>query len=117
MADGSLNPLLENGSPAAEHSPGTGSRPGTARSARPSASSVNRNGKGAGPVHFPDEADADGNPCMRGIDRCDEALGVGTAPNWQQVGAGRGSYDGLRLKPSSTLAKARATTTRRSCNR
>eukprot|EP00435_Cladocopium_sp_Y103_P012911 s175_g3.t1 len=78
----SLNPLLENGSPAAEHSPGT-SRPGTARGV------ANQQPR----VHFPDEPDADGNPCMRGIDRCDEALGGGAAANWQQVGAGRGSYE------------------------
>lgn len=78
----SLNPLLENGSPAAEHSPGT-SRTGTARGV------ANQQPR----VHFPDEPDADGNPCMRGIDRCDEALGGGAAANWQQVGAGRGSYE------------------------
>jgi len=70
-------PNRQNGSPAAEHSP-----PGTSRTS------------GGRKVQFPDEPDADGNPCLRGMDACDEALGgPGAAANWQQVGAGRGSYE------------------------
>ncbi|CAJ1363352.1 unnamed protein product [Effrenium voratum] len=71
MADASLNPLLENGIPA-EESP---------------------TGPGMGPkVRLPDGDST--NPCMAGIDRCDEALGGGAQANpWQQVGHGRGSYE------------------------
>ena len=33
------------------------------------------------------------NVARAGIEKCDEALGGGAAANWQQVGAGRGSYE------------------------